>query len=30
MTCFSGLVMLDLCLDSKFIDHMGPKAHFPP
>jgi hypothetical protein len=29
LTCFSGFTMLNLWLDSYFIDHMGPKAHFP-
>jgi hypothetical protein len=29
LTCFSGLVVLNLWLDSKFIDHMRPKAHLP-
>jgi hypothetical protein len=29
LTCFSGLVMLNLWLDSEFIDHMGPKSHLP-
>jgi hypothetical protein len=29
LTCFSGLVMLNLWLDSYLIDHMEPKAHLP-